>query len=125
MKAAVMPGFSELIIRINPTKQVTRGGLLTIIMPWLYAPWPDAQKTGIAEMEVEGKTLRELLAKLAELYKQANVELDIINPKTNDLDADYDVLVNGKNYVALPNGLGTKLKNGDEVRLKILWRWDG
>ena len=47
------------------------------------------------------------------------------NPQTNDLDFDYDVLVNGKNYLALPHGLDARLADGDEVRVKILWRWDG
>ena len=125
MKATIMPGFSELIIIINPTKQVTREGLLTIVMPWLYAPWPGAQERGVIEMAVEGDTLRALLAELSDRYKQANVDFEPINPKTNDLDFDYDVVVNGKNYVILLGGLDAKLRDGDEVKIKVLWRWDG
>jgi len=125
VKAAIMPGFSELIIIVNPTKEVTREKLLNITMPWLYAPWPDAQRKGIAEIEVEGDTLRVLLAELSEQYKQANVDFEPIDPRIDDLDSDYDVLVNGKNYVTLPNGLDAKLRDDDEVKVKILWRWDG
>lgn len=125
MKTAMMPGFSELIIKINPTGEVTREGLLFIIMPWLYAPWPEAQQKGIIEVEVEGDALRALLTKLQELYKQVNVDFEPINPMTNDLDFDYDVFVNGKNYVTLPHGLDAKLRDSDEVKVKMLWRWDG
>lgn len=125
MKAVIMPGFSELIIIVNPTQEVTREGMLSIVMPWLYAPWPQAREKGIIETEIDGDTLRALLAELSVRYKQANVDFQPINPTTNDLDFDYDVLVNGKNYITLAHGLDTKLKDGDEVKLKMLWRWDG
>lgn len=125
MKAAIKPGFSELIVIINPAGKVTREGLLTINMPWLFAPWPDAREKGVIELEVEGETLRALLAKLAEVYRQAGVDFEPINPRTNDMDEDYDVLINGKNYVTLSHAINTKLKDGDEVKVKILWRWDG
>jgi molybdopterin converting factor small subunit len=125
MKAAIMPGFSELIIIVNPAEKVTREGLLTINMPWLYAPWPDALEKGVIELEVEGETLRALLTTLAQVYRQAGVDFEPINPGTNDMDEDYDVLINGKNYVTIPHGLNTKLEDGDKVKVKILWRWDG
>ncbi len=125
MKAVIMPGFSELIIVINPTRKVSREGMPSIVMPWLYAPWPHAQEKGIIEREIDGDTLRALLAALAAQYKAANVDFQPINPATNDLDFDYDVLVNGQNYVALAGGLDAKLQNNDTVRVKILWRWDG
>jgi molybdopterin converting factor small subunit len=125
MNVSIMPGFSELIVRINPAEKVTREGLLNIIMPWLYAPWPEARGKGVVELEVEGETTRALLTTLAEVYKQADVDFAPINPKTNDLDEDYDVLVNDKNYVTIPHGLDAKLRDGDEVKVKVLWRWDG
>jgi molybdopterin converting factor small subunit len=120
-----MPGFSELIIMVNPTGEVTREGLLSIIMPWLYAPWPHAREKGIIETEIDGDTLRALLVELSARYKAANVDFQPINPTTNDLDFDYDALVNGKNYVTLLHGLNTRLRDGDEVKVKMLWRWDG
>ena len=125
MKAVIMPGFSELIIVVNPTQEVTRGGMVSIVMPWLYAPWPQAQEKGIIEKEIDGDTLRALLAELSAQYKAANVDFQLINPTTNDLDFDYDVLVNGKNYIASADGLDAKLKDDDAVIVKVLWRWDG
>jgi len=125
MRVVIMPGFSELIIIVNPTQEVTREGMLSIVMPWLYAPWPNAQEKGIIEMEIDGDTLRALLAELSARYKEANIDFQPINPTTNDLDFDYDVIVNGKNYVALVDGLDAKLKDDDAVKVKMLWRWDG
>ena len=125
MRVVIMPGFSELIIVVNPTQEVTREGMLSIVMPWLYAPWPNAQEKGIIEMEIDGDTLRALLAELSAQYKKANIDFQPINPTTNDLDFDYDVFVNGKNYVALADGLDAKLKDDDAVKVKMLWRWDG
>lgn len=125
MKTAIMPGFSELIIVVNPIQEVTREGMLSIVMPWLYAPWPHAREKGIIETEIDGDTLRTLLAELSARYKAANVDFQPINPTTNDLDFDCDVFINGKNYVALADGLDAKLKDGDTVKVKMLWRWDG
>ena len=125
MKAVIMPGFSELIIVVNPTQEVTREGMLSIVMPWLYAPWPHAREKGIIETEIDGDTVRALLAELSARYKAANVDFQPINPTTDDLDFDYDVFVNGKNYVALADGLNAKLKDNDSVKVKMLWRWDG
>jgi molybdopterin converting factor small subunit len=125
VKLVIMPGFSELLIIVNPTREVTREGMFSIVMPWLYAPWPDAKEKGIIETEIDGDTLRALLAELSAQYKAVNVDFQPVNPATNDLDFDYDVLVNGENYISLAHGLDTKLKADDEVKLKIAWRWDG
>ncbi len=125
MKTAIMPGFSELIIIANPVKEVTREGLLNIIMPWLYAPWPDAQKKGVIDMEVPGDTLKALLIELSRRYQEANVDFVPLDRQANQLDVDYDVTVNDKNYLSLPAGLDTKLEAGDKVKVKMMWRWDG
>jgi molybdopterin converting factor small subunit len=99
--------------------------MLSIVMPWLYAPWPEAQQKGVIEMAVAGETLKALLTELSHRYQQANVDFQPINPATNDLDFDYDVFINGKSYVVLAEGLDAKLKDGDTVKVKMLWRWDG
>lgn len=125
MRIVIMPGFSELIIVVNPNQEVTREGMISVVMPWLYAPWPQAREKGIIEIEIDGDTLRALLAELATRYKAANVDLQPINPKTDDLDFDYDVIVNDKNYVSLAGGLDARLKDNDIVKVKIVWRWDG
>ncbi len=121
MRAAIAPGFSELIITINPAGKVTRDGLLDLYMPWLFAPWPEARQKGVVEAELQGDTLRALITGLAEVYKKAGVDLEPINSRTNDVDEDYDVLINGKDYSATPDRLETKLEDGDNVKLKILY----
>lgn len=121
----IIPGFSELLVFINPSKEVTRVGLPSIIMPWLYAPRPEAQKKGIIHINVLGETLRMLLEELSQRYKQTDVDFDPLDLQTNELDNDYEVLVNEKNYISLPDGLDEKLKVNDEVKVKMLWRWDG
>ena len=125
MRIVIIPGLTELKIKINPNKRVNRKGLACIVMPWMYAPWPDAKEKGVIEIEVKGKTLRSLLAELCAQYKRANVDFEPINPRTNDIDFDYDIVINGQNYVGLPNGLDTKIKGGDELTIKMNWRWDG
>jgi hypothetical protein len=125
VKAVVMPGFSQLNIVVDPTREVTRQGLIAVVMPWLYAPWPQASEKGIAETQVEGDTLRALLTGLADRYKAAKVDFQPLNPATNDLDFDYDVSVNGTSYLSLDGGLDTNLQSDDSVKIDMLWRWDG
>ena len=125
MRVVIIPGLVELRIKVNPPKAVTREGLPYIVMPWMFGPWPEAKSKGVIEIEIEGETLRALLVELSARYKQANVDFEPVNPKTNDVDFDYDVSVNGKNYVGLPQGLDTELRGGNEVLIKMNWRWDG
>jgi len=125
MKVVIFPGLVESKIKVNPTKKVSREGLPYIVMPWMFAPWPDVKDKGVIEIEVKGETLRRLLTELSDRYKQANVDFEPINPKTNDVDFDYDVSLNGRNYIGLSNGLDTKLRKGNEVVIKMNWRWDG
>jgi hypothetical protein len=125
MRAVIIPGLTELRIKVNPAKKVTREGLPYILMPWMLAPWPDVKDKGVVEIEVKGETLRRLLTELSHRYKQANVDFEPVNPKTNDVDFDYDVSVNGKNYIGLSKGLDTKLRGEKEVIIKMNWRWDG
>jgi molybdopterin converting factor small subunit len=125
MKVVIIPGLVELRIKVDPIKEVTREGLAYIVMPWMFAPWPEANTKGIIEIEIKGVTLRALLNELSDLYKKANVDFEPINSKTNDVDFDYEILINGKKYVGLPQGLDTKLRKGNEVVIKMNWRWDG
>jgi molybdopterin converting factor small subunit len=125
MKVSILPGFSELIVIVNPAEKVTREGLLDLLMPWLFAPWPEAQKTGIAEIDINVDTLRGLLMEITEQYKRVSIDFYPIDSRTNDLDSDYDILVNDKNYITLPQKLDTELKEGDRIRIKMVWHWDG
>jgi molybdopterin converting factor small subunit len=125
MRVVIIPGLVELRIKVNPTRKVTREGLPYILMPWMFAPWPEAKSRGVIEIEIQGETLRDLLDELSDFYKKANVDFEPINLKIDDMDFDYDVSVNGKNYIGLSNGLDTKLRKGNEVVIKMNWRWDG
>jgi len=125
MRVAIIPGLVELRIKVNSAKKANRKGLPYIVMPWMFAPWPEAKEKGVVEIVIKGETLRELLSELSEHYKQANVDFEPINPKTNDVDFDYDVSVNSKNYIGLSKGLDTKIRGESEVVIKMNWRWDG
>ena len=125
MKVGIIPGLVELRIKVNPTKSVTREGFPYIVMPWMFAPWPEAKSKGVIEVEIKGGTLRALLTELSDLYKKAGVDFEPVNPRTNDVDFDYEILLNGKKYLALTQGLDTKLRRSDEVLVKMNWRWDG
>ena len=125
LRVVIIPGFVELRITINPKGEATRKGLPYIVMPWMFAPWPEAKEKGVIDILIEGETLRDLLVGLSDQYKQAHVDFEPINPKTDDVDFDYDVSVNGKNYVGLKKGLDTRLRSGNEILIKMNWRWDG
>ena len=125
MRVVITPGLVELRIKINPKGEATREGLPYIVMPWMFAPWPESKSKGIIEIEIKGETLRDLLSELSTLYKKAGVDFEPINAKTNDVDFDYEILMSGKKYVALRQGLDTKLRKGSEVVIKMNWRWDG
>ncbi len=125
MRAVIIPGLVEMRIKVNPSTEVTRQGLPYIVMPWMFAPWPEAKEKGVIEIEIKGETLRELLVELSDWYKKANVDFEPINPKTREVDFDYDITVNGKNYIGLSKGLDTKLRGKKEIVIKMNWRWDG
>jgi len=116
MRIAVVPHFEQLRVLVNNSGQVAPE-THHVSLPALYAPWPDARKKGFAEIDVEGDTLRALLAEVGFRYKQAGVDFEPICPITSDLKLDYDVFVNGKNYVLLNHGLEVKLEDGDEVKI--------
>jgi molybdopterin converting factor small subunit len=125
MRVVIIPGLVELRIKVNPIKQVSREGLPYIVMPWMFEPWPEQKRKGVIEIEIKGETLRALLSELSDVYKKANVDFEPINSRTNDVDFDYEILMNGKKYIALAKGLDTKLRKGTEVVIKMNWRWDG
>ena len=125
MRVVIIPSLTELRIKVNPTKKEDREGLPNILMPWVFAPWPEAKNEGVIEAHIEGPTLRALLNELSVLYKKAGVDFEPINSKTNDVDFDYEILVNGKTHVDLPQELETTLGDGNEVVVKMNMLWDG
>lgn len=116
-RVAIVPNFEQLRVLVNHDGQVAPGTSVSFL-PALFAPWPDAREKGFAEIEVKGDTLRALLAEVGSCYKQAGVDFEPICPITKDIKLDYDVFVNGRNYVLLNHGLESKLKDGDEVKIQ-------
>lgn len=72
---------------------------------------------GKAELEIQTATLRNLLQELSNRF-QGRVEL--IDPRTGDVDIDCFLFINGSIHYSLPRGLDTELKNGDEVEITFL-----
>ena len=116
MRIAIIPGFGALRIKVNPNGNV-RGIAASSFEPGLCAPWPEAKERGCFEMEIEERTLRAVLRKITELCRQARVDFEPLCFNTNDVPFDYDVFLNGRNYVSLPGGLDTKLSDGDEIKV--------
>lgn len=117
MRVAIVPNFEQLKVVVNPdSKLIPEVGSSSLST--LYAPWPDAREIGFAEIDLEGDTLRALLAEIGTRYKQAGVDFEPICPITSNLKSDFDVFINGKNYVLLTHGLEAKLKDGDEVKIQ-------
>ena len=125
MNIVVLPSATEIKIIVNPVVEITREGKPRYFMPWMYAPWPELQYKGTIQIEIESGTLRDLLLKLSELYKKAGVNFSPVDDVNSDVDFDYDVFVDDKNYVGLPGNLDYVLNTGEEVTIRMLWRWDG
>jgi molybdopterin converting factor small subunit len=117
MRVAIVPHFEQLRVLVNPNGKVSPEVCCSSYLPGLYAPWPEAQGKGFVEIDVEGDTLRALLTEIGARYKQANVDFEPICPATNDVNMDFDVFVNGKNFTLLAHGLESKLRDGDEVKI--------
>jgi molybdopterin converting factor small subunit len=122
MKIAIVPHFEQLKILVNDDGLAASANPV-LALHALFAPWPDSREQGFAELEVEGDTLRAILAEVGSRYKQAGVDFEPISPITKDIKPDYDVFVNGQNYVLLDNGLEAKLKGGDEVKVLSDTMW--
>ena len=105
MRVVIIPGLVELRIKVDPTKESDSEGITLYCDALDVCSMARGEKKGVIEIEIKGETLRALLIELSDQYKQADVDFEPVNPKTNDVDFDYDVSVNGKNYVGLPKAL--------------------
>lgn len=74
------------------------------------------------ELAVDRPTLRSLLE---EVVRKTDGKVQIMDPETNEIDAEYFVLLNGKESQALPQGLETALHDGDEVGIGMMHFWGG
>ena len=68
------------------------------------------------EVETERATLRHLLDDLSERFGKDFSDL-IFDPQTKDFAGHLMLLVNGRNYLSMPDRLDTELKDGDEVAI--------
>jgi hypothetical protein len=114
MKAVVRFGFSELIIEVDPTGKIIERSIINVL-PGIYAPWPYAKNRGVVELEIGGDTLRALLTELCHSYRQVNSDFIPYDQNTNQVNLDYEVLVNGNEYSVF--GLDTKLKENDKIKV--------
>lgn len=116
MRIVIVPGFAALRITVNPDGNV-RGTSASSFEPGMCAAWPEAKEKGFFEMEIEEGTLKAVLRKITEHCRQAQVDFEPLCFKTDDVSFDYDVILNGRNYVSLPSGLDTRLSDGDEIKV--------
>ena len=68
------------------------------------------------ELEIEGLTIRQLLEKLCNRFG-ANLRNMIFDPETQGQSQDINILINGRHFRHLPEGLDNELKDGDEVSI--------
>ncbi len=73
---------------------------------------------GIFEMEFSQSrvTLRDVIQKLSQRQQGLGV-IKESNPM--EIDAGFDVRVNGRDYVFLPQRLDSTLKDGDQVEVSV------
>ena len=72
---------------------------------------------GKAELEIQTATLKGVLQ---ELSNRSQGRVELIDPRTEDVDIDCFLFINGSLHYSLPRGLDTELKNGDEVKITFL-----
>jgi molybdopterin synthase sulfur carrier subunit len=70
----------------------------------------------LSENQADGISVRELLGQLSQSLGDESVQIDP-SPAGEGTDQHLIVLVNGRHCSHLPDGLDTKLKDGDEVAL--------
>jgi hypothetical protein len=117
MRIIIVPSFAALTIKVNPSGELKKISIFSF-EPGLCAPRPEAKEKGCFEIEMEDRTLRAVLRKIAELCRQADADFEPLCFKTNDVSFDYDVFPNRRNYVSLPSGLDTEISDGDGIKVK-------
>ena len=117
MKVVLIPHFAKLKVIVNAEGEVNPGTICPSYLPGMYTPWPEAHTRGFIPLDIEGDTLRNLLAEIGSIYVNSNVDYEPICPNTHELKQDFDIFINGKNYILLPDGLDLKLNEGDEIEI--------
>lgn len=117
MKVVLIPHFARLRVIVNSKGEASPDAICASYLPGMYAPWPDAHIKGFITLDVEGNTLRTLLAEIGAHYVKAKVDYEPICPDTHELKLDFDVFLNGKNYILCSKGLDSILNDGDKVEI--------
>ena len=68
------------------------------------------------EIEAEELTIRQLLEKLCDRFGE-NLKDMIFDPEVQGQSQDIKILINGRHFRHLPDGLDNELKDGDEVSI--------
>ena len=68
------------------------------------------------EIETQSTTLGSLLDELSKKYKPADVD-GFYDTESGEVYPDCDIILNGKSYRTTPDGLDTKLKEGDKLEI--------
>ena len=79
--------------------------------------WEIFGQKGKVELEIQSPTLRSVLE---ELSNRSQGRVELIDPRTGDVEIDCFLFINGSIHYSLPRGLDTELKNGDEVKITFL-----
>ena len=77
---------------------------------------------GEINIEADTVTLRSLLQ---ELIWKSGGRVELIDPQSGAFNEEYIVLVNGRGFESLPQGLETELNDGDEVDIGLLYILEG
>ena len=73
-------------------------------------------------LEAEKATLKTLLQ---EVTRKSEGTIELIDPQSGRVNEEYFVLVNGREFQALPQGLETELSEGDKVGIGLVYFWGG
>jgi len=74
------------------------------------------------ELSTDRATIRALLQEIA---RKSQGAIAAIDSQGGVLDAEYFVLVNGRDLESLPGGLEAELSEGDEVGIGMNYFWGG
>jgi hypothetical protein len=70
---------------------------------------------GEVVLKEEDMTLRDLLGVL-----EGNSGIHFIDPKNGEIDSTFEIHVNGREHWLQSNGLDYKLRDGDEVDIRVV-----
>ena len=75
----------------------------------------NVQGSGDFPLPPDVKTITDLLQHMSK-----EIEFDLIDPDTGELDIDLEITINGKDLWFFPTGIKTPLKHGDSVIVSLI-----